>query len=60
MADEPPERFSISIPPSDGIEVDEIDELVDDLDDVGSRSELIRELLKGFKDEDYDYPPDDL
>lgn len=55
MSREPPERFTVSIPPADELDLDVVDELVE-RGPWSSRSELIRELIRGADAEQIDEP----
>jgi Arc/MetJ-type ribon-helix-helix transcriptional regulator len=44
MSDEPPERFTVSLPPGFDLDLDDLDDLVEQ-SDHGSRSEYIRAAI---------------
>lgn len=44
---------------SDEFDVEELDDRVEELDDVSSRSEYVRRLISGDLDGESVYPPDD-
>lgn len=52
MATDPPERFNVSIPEDEDIDLDEIDELVRE-SEYGSRSEFVRQAILDARDQDH-------